>query len=245
MMIMTRVLVVEDSPDIARLVQRSLLLEGYEVDVANDGRGALAVVRDTPPDLIVLDLMLPDIDGMEICRRVRAMEAAYEQPPVPVLMLTALDAVPDRVSGLDAGADDYVPKPFAITELMARVRSLLRRSRAPEMRSKQRDIITFDDLTLDPGARTVFRGDREVLLTAKQFDLLAALMEQPNQVMSYDTVMQRVWGGQFRGESNVLAVTVSTVRKALEEGGEPRLIQTVRGVGYVLRQPRGKAAAAD
>jgi two-component system response regulator MprA len=229
MMIMTRVLVVEDSPDIARLVQRSLLLEGYEVDVATDGRGALAVVRDTPPDLIVLDLMLPDIDGMEICRRVRAMEAAYEQPPVPVLMLTALDAVPDRVSGLDAGADDYVPKPFAITELMARVRSLLRRSRAPEMRSKQREIITFDDLTLDPGARTVFRGDRE---------------EEPNQVMSYDTVMQRVWGGQFRGESNVLAVTVSTVRKALEEGGEPRLIQTVRGVGYVLRQPRGKAAAA-
>jgi two-component system, OmpR family, response regulator MprA len=244
MMIMTRVLVVEDSPDIARLVQRSLLLEGYEVDVANDGRGALAVVRDTPPDLIVLDLMLPDIDGMEICRRVRAMEAAYEQPPVPVLMLTALDAVPDRVSGLDAGADDYVPKPFAITELMARVRSLLRRSRAPEVRSKQREIITFEDLTLDPGARTVFRGDREVILTAKQFDLLAALMEHPNQVMSYDTVMQRVWGGQFRGESNVLAVTVSTVRKALEEGGEPRLIQTVRGVGYVLRQPKGKAAAA-
>src|SRR5215212_7500490 len=139
MMTMTRVLVVEDSPDIARLVQRSLLLEGYEVDVASDGRGALAVVRDSPPDLIVLDLMLPDIDGMEICRRVRAMEAAYEQPPVPVLMLTALDAVPDRVSGLDAGADDYVPKPFAITELMARVRSLLRRSRAPEMRSKQRE----------------------------------------------------------------------------------------------------------
>ena len=153
---MTRVLVVEDSPDIARLVQRSLLLEGYEVDVANDGRGALAVVRDSPPDLIVLDLMLPDIDGMEICRRVRAMEAAYEQPPVPVLMLTALDAVPDRVSGLDAGADDYVPKPFAITELMARVRSLLRRSRAPEVRSKQREILTFEDLTLDPGARTVY-----------------------------------------------------------------------------------------
>src|ERR687897_793388 len=191
-MTMTRVLVVEDSPDIARLVQRSLLLEGYEVDVASDGRGALALVRDTPPDLIVLDLMLPDIDGMEISGGGGAMNAAYEQPPVPVLMLTALDAVPDRVSGLDAGADDYVPKPFAITELMARVRSLLRRSRAPEVRSKQ-----------------------------------------------------RVWGGQFRGESNVLAVTVSMVRKALEEGGEPRLIQTVRGVGYVLRQPKGKAAAAD
>src|SRR5919206_5279940 len=156
-MIMTRVLVVEDSPDIARLVQRSLLLEGYEVDVANDGRGALAVVRDSPPDLIVLDLMLPDIDGMEICRRVRAMEAAYGQPPLPILMLTALDSVPDRVSGLDAGADDYVPKPFAITELLARVRSLLRRSRAPEVRPQQREILTYEGLTLDPGARTVYR----------------------------------------------------------------------------------------
>ncbi len=242
---MTRVLVVEDSPDIARLVQRSLILEGYEVDVANDGCGALAVVRDAPPDLIVLDLMLPDIDGMEICRRVRAMEAAYGQPPVPVLMLTALDSVPDRVSGLDAGADDYLTKPFAITELMARVRSLLRRSRAPEVRSRQRDVLTYDDLSLDPGARTVHRGEREITLTAKQFDLLAALLEHPNQVMGYDTVMQRVWGGQFRGESNVLAVTVSTVRKAMEEGGEPRLVQTVRGVGYVLRHAKTKTRAEN
>jgi two-component system response regulator MprA len=126
---------------------------------------------------------------------------------------------------------------------MARVRSLLRRSRAPEVRPRQREILTYEDLTLDPGARTVFRGDREITLTAKQFDLLAALMENPNQVMGYDTVMQRVWGGQFRGESNVLAVTVSTVRKALEEAGEPRLIQTVRGVGYVLRQPKVKPPA--
>jgi two-component system response regulator MprA len=233
---MTRVLVVEDSPDIARLVQRSLLLEGFDVDVAQDGRSALGVVRDNPPDLIVLDLMLPDIDGMEICRRVRAMEAAYGQSPVPVLMLTALDSVQDRVTGLDAGADDYVPKPFAITELMARVRALLRRSRAPEVRPRQREALVYEDLKLDPSARTVHRGDREVLLTAKQFDLLATLMEHPNQVLSYDTIMQRVWGGQFRGESNVLAVTVSTVRKALEEDGEPRLIQTVRGIGYVLRE---------
>ena len=149
---MTRVLVVEDSPEIARLVQRSLLLEGFEVDVANDGRGALGVVRDDPPDLIVLDLMLPDIDGVEICRRVRAMEAAYGQAP---------------------GMDDYVSKPFAITELMARVRSVLRRSRAPEVRPRQRDVLTYEDLTLDPSARTVFRGDREIVLTAKQFDLLA------------------------------------------------------------------------
>jgi two-component system, OmpR family, response regulator MprA len=240
-----RVLVADDDPLIQRLVRTHLDRAGFRVLMASDGEEALDVAVTEQPDLIVLDLMLPDIDGMEICRRVRAMEAAYEQPPVPVLMLTALDAVPDRVSGLDAGADDYVPKPFAITELMARVRSLLRRSRAPEVRSKQREILTFEDLTLDPWARTVYRGDREVMLTAKQFDLLAALMENPNQVMSYDTVMQRVWGGQFRGESNVLAVTVSTVRKALEEGGEPRLIQTVRGVGYVLRQPRAKVEAAD
>jgi two-component system response regulator MprA len=240
---MTRILVVEDSPDIARLVQRSLLLEGFEVDVSPDGRTALGVVRDTPPDLIVLDLMLPDIDGMEICRRVRAMEAAYGQAPVPVLMLTALDSVTDRVTGLDAGADDYVPKPFAITELMARVRSLLRRSRAPEVRTRHREPLVYEDLQLDPSARTVYRGEREILLTAKQFDLLAALMEHPNQVMTYDQVMQRVWGGQFRGESNVLAVTVSTVRKALEEAGESRLIQTVRGVGYVLRKSRSRAMA--
>lgn len=239
---MTRVLVVEDSPEIARLVQRSLLLEGFDVDVANDGRGALAAVRDAPPDLMVLDLMLPDIDGMEICRRVRAMEAAYSQPPMPVLMLTALDSVSDRVTGLDVGADDYVPKPFAIAELMARVRSLLRRSRAPEVRPQHREKLVYEDLTLDPASRTVFRGDREIFLTAKQFDLLAALMEHPNQVLPYDTLMQRVWGNQFRGESNVLAVTVSTMRKALEEGGEPRLIQTVRGVGYVLRPPKGKPA---
>jgi two-component system response regulator MprA len=241
-MIMTRVLVVEDSPDIARLVQRSLLLEGYDVDVAYDGRGALVVVRDTPPDLIVLDLMLPDIDGMEICRRVRAMEAAYGLPPTPILMLTALDSVPDRVSGLDAGADDYVPKPFAITELLARVRALLRRSRAPDMQPRQREVLSFGDITLDPGARTVHRGDREITLTAKQFDLLAALMEHPNQVLTYDTITKRVWGTQFRGESNVLAVTVSTLRKALEEAGESRLIQTVRGIGYVLRQPKATAA---
>jgi two-component system response regulator MprA len=160
-------------------------------------------------------------------------------------MLTALDSVQDRVTGLDAGADDYVPKPFAITELMARVRALLRRSRAPEVRTRQRESLVYEDLKLDPSARTVFRGDREVLLTAKQFDLLATLMENPNQVLSYDTIMQRVWGGQFRGESNVLAVTVSTVRKALEDEGEPRLIQTVRGVGYVLRPSRGRKQADD
>src|SRR5215216_4968776 len=194
MVIMTRVLVVEDSPDIARLVQRSLLLEGFEVDVANGGHSALEFVRDTPPDLIVLDLMLPDIDGMEICRRVRAMEAALGQPPLPILMLTALGSVAECVSGLDAGADDYVPKPFAITELTARVRSLLRRSRAPKLRPRQREILSFEDLTLDRRARTVFRSDREISLTAKQFDLLATFMEHPHQLLTHDELMQRVWG---------------------------------------------------
>lgn len=239
----SRLLMIEDDGRLAAMVGEYLAASGFAFAHAADGLSGLAHVQADAPDLVILDLMLPDIDGMEICRRVRAMEAAYGQPPVPVLMLTALDSVQDRVTGLDSGADDYVPKPFAITELMARVRALLRRSRAPEVRPRQREALVYEDLTLDPSARTVFRGEREVLLTAKQFDLLATLLEHPNQVLSYDTIMQRVWGGQFRGESNVLAVTVSTVRKALEEEGEPRLIQTVRGVGYVLRPSRGRRAA--
>jgi two-component system response regulator MprA len=236
---MTRILVVEDTPEVAQVVQDSLLLEGFEVDVANGGYSALEFVRDTPPDLIVLDLMLPDIDGVEICRRVRAMEAALGQPQLPILILSALDSVPERVSGLDAGGDDYLPKPFAITELTARVRSLLRRSRAPKLLPRQHEILSFGDLTLNPRARTVFRGDREIFLTAKQFDLLATFMEHPHQVLTHDVLMQRVWGDRVKSGRgmNVLAVTLSTMRKALEECGAPRLIQTVPTVGYILRSP--------
>lgn len=239
---MTRILVVEDTPEVAQLVRHCLLLEGFDIDVANDGGSAMEFVRDTPPDLMILDLVLPDIDGMEICRRVRAMEEALGQPQMPILMLTALGTIPERVSGLDAGGDDYVPKPFAITELTARVRSLLRRYRAPKLLPRQREILSFGDLTLDSKARTVFRGDREISLTAKQFDLLATFMEHPQQVLTHDMLMQRVWGDRVRsgGGMNVLAVTLSTMRKALEECGEPRLIQTVPTVGYVLRSPHAQ-----
>lgn len=237
---MTRVLVVEDTPEIVRLVQRSLLLEGYQVDVAMDGKTALAAVRDNPPDLMVLDVMLPDINGLEICKRVRLMEEAATLPATPILMLTALDAVSDRVSGLEAGADDYLPKPFAIAELMARVKALLRRAHnapvANASPSGQTDpALRYDDLTLDPSSRIVTRGNRTVSLTAREFDLLHAFMKHPNQVLTHDTLMHRIWGDDFFGESNVLAVTIASVRRALEAAGEPRLLQTVRGVGYVLR----------
>ncbi|HEU0114607.1 MAG TPA: response regulator transcription factor [Thermomicrobiales bacterium] len=236
------VLVVEDTPEIARLIRRSLMLEGYLVEVAEDGRSALAAIRDQPPDLIVLDLMLPDIDGIEITRRVRALEEADHLLPLPILMVTALDDVQDRVSGLDAGADDYLPKPFAIPELVARVKALLRRSNQVRdagaglgPAERLGDVLRYEDLTIDFTGRTVTRGERPVALTAREFDLLTLFMRHPNQVMTHQQLMQRVWGDDFFGESNVLAVTIGAVRRALEERGERRLIQTVRGVGYVLR----------
>ncbi|MFM9107700.1 MAG: response regulator transcription factor [Chloroflexota bacterium] len=234
----TRVLVVEDTPEIARLIQKGLMLDGYHVDLAADGCAALAAVRDRAPDVMVLDLMLPDIDGLEVCRRVRAAEDSTGAPPMPILMLTALDAIRDRVNGLNAGADDYLNKPFAHAELSARIRALLRRSSAhpdAEPRGTPQAPLSYDDLTLDPSSRIVTRGERRVVLTAREFDLLHMFIRHPNQVLTHDTLMERVWGDDFFGESNVLAVTIASVRRSLEEGGEPRLIQTVRGVGYVLR----------
>ena len=237
---MSRILVVEDTPEILRLVQRSLLLEGFQVEVAMDGRAALAAIRDQPPDLVVLDLMLPDINGLEIAKRIRAMEEASGLPAIPIMMLTALDAVSDRVSGLEVGADDYLSKPFAIPELVARIRALLRRAQAPAAGSDggpvpAGSVLRYEDLSLDPSSRIVTRGGRTVTLTAREFDLLHMFMKHPNQVLTHDTLMERVWGDDFFGESNVLAVTVASVRRALEEADEPRLLQTVRGVGYVLR----------
>lgn len=234
---MSRVLVVEDTPEIVRLVQRSLMLEGYQVEIATDGRTALTTVRDQPPDLIVLDLLLPDISGLEICRRIRAMESAANLAPTPILMLTALDDVSDRVTGLEAGADDYLPKPFAIAELLARVKALLRRSQASGLASgaPPDEVLRYEDLTLDPSSRIVTRGERRVTLTAREFELLQMLMKHPNQVLPHQVLMRRIWGEDFFGESNVLAVTIASVRRALEAEGEPRLVQTVRGVGYVLR----------
>lgn len=230
-----RVLVVEDEPGIAGFVRRGLLFEGFAVDVAPDGRSALAAILDDPPNLIVLDIMLPGIDGFEVTRRVRAAETGEGRPPVPILMLTARDAVPDRVSGLEVGADDYLVKPFAFDELLARVRALLRRSQAGAGAGAATETLRFADLALDLGGRTVVRGDGGIQLTTREFELLTFFLRHPNQVLPRSLLMDRIWGDDFFGDSNVLEVFVANLRRALEANGEPRLIQTVRGVGYVLR----------
>jgi two-component system response regulator MprA len=211
-----------------------LIFEGFEVEVVDTGRLALDAIRDRSPDLIVLDVMLPEVDGIEVTRRVRAVEVAENRSPVPILMLTARDAVVDRVAGLDVGADDYLVKPFDFDELLARVRALLRRAGGGVSRGSA-ETLAFDDLALDFASRTVTRDGMAVELTAREFDLLALLMRHPNQVLTRSTLMERVWGDDFFGESNVLEVVIGNLRRSLEAGDRPRLIQTVRGVGYVLR----------
>ncbi|HEU0165536.1 MAG TPA: response regulator transcription factor [Thermomicrobiales bacterium] len=230
-----RILLVEDEASISGFVRRGLIFEGFDVEIADDGRLALEKIRDGAPDMIILDLMLPGIDGIEVAKRVRAAESMDSGPRVPILMLTARDAVPDRVAGLEAGADDYLVKPFDFDELLARVRALLRRSQTQGETRKTGDVLKFEDVTLDAGSRIVTRGERVIELTPREFDLLALFLHNPNQVLTRTTLMQRVWGEDFYGESNVLEVFVGNVRRALELEGEPRLIQTVRGVGYVLR----------
>lgn len=228
-----RVLVVEDDPDVAAAIRRGLRFAGFAVEVAADGRTALSDVRLSPPDVLILDLMLPDVDGVEVCRLIRAAEAAEARPPLPILMLTARDAILDRVTGLEAGADDYLVKPFAFEELVARVRSLLRRAQTTGD-SSGADVLRFADLLLDPGSRSVTRGGRPVHLTTLEFDLLSLFLRHPNQVLPRSLLMDRFWGDYY-GESNVLEVAISGLRRALESNGEPRLIHTVRGVGYALR----------
>ncbi len=224
-----RILVVEDEARIASFLRRGLTLEGYDVETAYDGEEAIFKVRDRPPDLLILDIMLPRIDGLEVCRRIRTFTT------LPVLMLTARDAVPDRVAGLDNGADDYMVKPFSLDELLARVRALLRRQKRPEV-DAERQVLSFDDLKMNSGTRQVWRGEREVQLTAKEYDFLEFFMRNPQQVLTRDQIYERIWGYDFGGESNIIEVYVRYLRAKLEAEGEPRLIQTVRGVGYALRE---------
>jgi two-component system response regulator MprA len=216
-----RVLVVDDDPNVLRVMKRGLVYAGYGVDEADSGE------RARPPDLVILDVMLPGLDGLEVCRRLRSAS-----PQLPILLLTARDRVPDRVAGLDAGADDYLVKPFAFDELLARVRALLRRTRTGEG-----EVYRYADLTIDPATREVRRRERPVELTAREYDLLEFLTRHARQVFSRETIFERVWGSDFMGESNVIDVVVMRLREKLEAHGEPRLIQTVRGVGYTLREP--------
>ncbi|MEO0828667.1 MAG: response regulator transcription factor [Cyanobacteria bacterium J06642_9] len=219
------ILLVEDEDKLAKFVQMELSYEGYDVKVANDGLAGLMTARDVEPDLVILDWMMPGMSGVEVCRRLRSTGSK-----VPVILLTAKDGVQDRVEGLDAGADDYVAKPFSIEELLARVRAHLRRNQPSENESLQ-----FDDLSLNRKTREVFRGDRAIELTAKEFDLLDYLLDHPRQVITRDRILEEVWGYDFMGDSNIIEVYIRYLRLKLEAEGEKRLIQTVRGVGYVLR----------
>jgi two-component system response regulator MprA len=220
-----RILIIEDDEGILRILRRALAYEGYQVDTAVDGESGLASARDHHPDLVILDLMLPGMDGIEVCQRLRQADN------IAVLMLTARDAVQDRVQGLDSGADDYMVKPFELDELMARIRALMRRTQ-----SERAPILTFADLTLDTSTRQAIRRGRTIALTAKEYDLLELFMRHTRQVLTREMIFDRVWGYDFGGESNVLDVYIRYLRQKLESEGEMRLIHTVRGVGYVLRE---------
>lgn len=223
-----RILVIDDDPKITAMLARSLRFEGYQVETAENGEVGLTQIAEDPPQLIILDLMMPRLDGWAFCRRLR------QESPVPVLMLTARDEVGDRVRGLDIGADDYLVKPFALEELLARVRALLRRT-IPTDQSTETDL-AYADLRLDPTSREARRGGREISLTVKEYELLKVLLEHPRQVLTRDQLMERVWGWDYSGESNVLEVYIGLLRQKLESGGEKRLIQTVRSVGYVMKE---------
>jgi DNA-binding response OmpR family regulator len=220
-----RILIVEDEVKLAKFVELELSYEGYQVSVANDGLSGLMAARDQDPDLIVLDWMMPGLSGVEVCRRLRQTGSQ-----IPIILLTAKDDISDRVEGLDAGADDYVVKPFSIEELLARVRAHLRRNEPQEA-----DSLVFSDLTLNRKTREVIRHGRSIELTAKEFDLLEYLMTNPKQVLTRDRILEEVWGYDFMGDSNIIEVYIRYLRLKLEAEGEQRLIQTVRGVGYVLR----------
>jgi two-component system response regulator MprA len=220
-----RILVVDDDPEIVSFIRRGLAYEGYTVDTAADGKEALTKARDREPDLVVLDIMMPGINGIEVAKRLRG------GGDVPILMLTAKGTVADKVTGFESGADDYLVKPFAFDELLARVRALLRRHQP-----KEGEILRFSDLTLDTATREVRRRNKVIELTTQEYNLLELFMRHPRQVLTRGLIYERVWGFDFEGSSNVMEVYVRYLRSKLEGGGRPRLIHSVRGVGYVLKE---------
>jgi two-component system response regulator MprA len=226
-----RILVVDDDRAVRESLRRSLEFNGYQVELAGDGAQALEMVIADRPDAMILDVMMPRLDGLEVARRLRSTG-----DDLPILVLTARDTVSDRVSGLDAGADDYLPKPFALEELLARLRALLRRAAPDVQGGLNAEQLTFADLTLDPGTREVRRGTREISLTRTEFALLELFMSYPKHVLTRGRILEEVWGYDFPTSGNALEVYVGYLRRKTEAGGEPRLIHTVRGVGYVLRE---------
>jgi len=221
-----RILLVEDDPKLAEFIEAELSLEGYSVTVTPNGMDGLSIARDAQPDLLILDWMLPGISGLDLCLRLRKTGIQ-----VPIIMLTAKDEVPDRVTGLNAGADDYVTKPFSMEELLARVKARLRRTHTEEP-----DVLVFEDLSLNRLTREVYRGNQLIKLTAKEFDLLEFLLRHSRQVITRDQILEKVWGYDFMGESNIIEVYIRALRIKLEASNPKRLVHTLRGVGYVLRE---------
>ncbi len=222
------ILIVDDDSRVTSALRRTLAYEGYQVSTAAGGEEALAFARTKTPDVVILDLMLPGMDGLEVCRRLRAAGDS-----VGILMLTARDAIADRVTGLETGADDYLVKPFASEELLARVKAVLRRRNPPDV---PREILRFADLELDTATRQARRGNRLIDLSTTEYELLALFLRNPRVVLTRSLLLDRIWGSDFEGSPNVLEVYIGHLRAKLEQGGEPRLIQTIRGAGYVLRE---------
>jgi len=221
---MTTILVVDDDPHILSVVSRGLHFEGYDVQIASDGAEALRIARAAPSNLVVLDVMLPGMDGLEVCRRLR------RGTNVPILMLTARDAVPDRIAGLDSGADDYLIKPFDFDELLARIRALLRRTQPQDDEE-----LICGDLRLHTGTRDLYRGERRIEITTREYELLVLFLHHPRRVLTREQILDRVWGTRDV-DSNAIEVHIGRLRDKLEAYGEPRLIQTIRGAGYTLRE---------
>jgi two-component system response regulator MprA len=220
-----RILIIDDDEAILTFLRRGLAYDGYQVDTATDGQSGLLIAWDNPPDLVVLDWMMPGLDGLEVCRRLR------QRTKAPILMLTAKETVNDRVQGLDAGADDYLVKPFNLDELLARIRALLRRTRP-----NRPEVYEFNDLTLDTGSRQAKRGERVIPLTGKEYELLEFFMRHTRQVLTREMIYEEVWGYDFGGDSNIIEVYIRYLRQKLEMEGEDRLLHTIRGMGYVLRE---------